>query len=120
MSKALMDKGWERYQSYFVQDTTLNVVHPGEMDWATGWHAVKRRYKPLFGPEVNLQAELETDKFNVYIAPGGEFAWALIDVKVIMEENTWHSWQVFVCQKIDGRWRINMAFDADLPSSNDK
>jgi hypothetical protein len=76
MGDALMDKDWERYQSYFVQDTTLNVVHPDEMDWATGWQAVKRRYMPLFGPEVNLQTELESDKFKVYLAPGGKFAWA--------------------------------------------
>jgi hypothetical protein len=115
-----MDKDWERYQSYFVQDTTLNVVHPGEMDWATGWHAVKRRYKPLFGPEVNLQADIKTNTFITYIAPGGEFAWALIDVKVIRQENTWHSWQVYVFRKIDGKWKLNMGFDADLPSSNDK
>ena len=74
MGEAFMNKDWERYQSYWVQDTTLNVIHPGNRDWAIGWNAVKMRYKPLFSPEVNMQAELVTETFEVYIAPTGDFA----------------------------------------------
>lgn len=120
MSDALMDKEWERYQSFWVQDTTLNVVHPGDRDWATGWHAVELRYRPLFSPEVNFQAELKTDEFKVYVAPGGEFAWAVVDLKAIMGEYTLQSWQVMVLRKIDGRWRVNLAFAANLPPAKGK
>jgi ketosteroid isomerase-like protein len=119
MGEAFMNKDWERYQSYWVQDTTLNVLHPGNRDWAIGWNAVKMRYKPLFSPEVNMQAELVTETFEVYIAPTGDFAWSVIDLKVNMENHQMQSWQVAVYRKIDGKWRVNLVFDAELPSSNE-
>jgi hypothetical protein len=118
MGEAFMNKDWERYKSYWIQDTTLNVIHPGNRDWAMGWNAVGMRYKPLFSPEVNMQAELVTETFEVYIAPTGDFAWSVIDQKVIMENHQMHSWQVAVYRKIDGKWRVNLVFDAELPPSS--
>jgi hypothetical protein len=115
MSKALIEKDWERWQGYWVQDTSLNVLHPGIRDWATGWYAVKSRYLPMFGPDVNMQVELKTDEFKIYTSPKGDFAWALVDLIVTMGENKMQSWQVMVLQKIDGSWKVNLAFDADLP-----
>jgi len=115
MSEALIEKDWERWQSYWVQDTTLNVVHPGIRDWATGWHGVKSRYIPMFSPEVNMQVELKTNDFKIYTSSHGDFAWALVDLLVTMGEQKVQSWQVMVLQKIDGSWKVNLAFDADLP-----
>jgi len=115
MSQALIDKDWELYKSFWFHDTSLNVVHPEIRDWAKGWKAVETMYKPYFSPDVNMQVELSADVFDVYIAPGGEFAWSLIDLKVIMGEQVSESWQVTILRKIDGEWRVNLAFDAGLP-----
>lgn len=120
MSDALMDKEWDLYKSFWVQDTTLNVVHPGDRDWATGWHAVEQRYLPYFSPEIDFQAELETDEFKIYIAPEGEFAWAIVDLKLIVGEYTAQAWQVMVLRKIKGKWRVNLAFDAPIPPGNEE
>jgi hypothetical protein len=69
----------------------------------------------MFSPEVNMQAELKTNEFKVYTSPNGKFAWAVIDLMVIIGEHKLRSWQVMVLRKIDGSWRVNLAFDADLP-----
>ena len=115
MSQALIDKDWKLYQSFWFHDTSLNVIHPEIRDWAKGWKAVETMCKPYFSPEVNMQVELSADVFDVYIAPSREFAWSLIDIKVIMGEQVSESWQVTILRKIDGKWRVNLAFDAGLP-----
>ena len=98
----------------YSQDTTLNLIHPGNRDWAIGWHAVKSRYENMFSPEFNIKIELKTDEIQVYISPDGEFAWWAADQKVIINEQEYQSWQVSILQKIDDKWSINLAMDADL------
>ena len=66
-----------------------------------------------------MHAELVTETFEVYIAPTGDFAWSVIDLKVIMENHQMQSWQVAVYRKIDGKWRVNLVFDAEMPPSNE-
>jgi hypothetical protein len=120
MGKALMDKDWELWQSFIVQDTTLHFVHPSIRDWAHGWKAVEMRYKPYFSPEVNISAELEIDKFEVVFAPGGNFAWAVIDMRAIINGHESQSWQIMGLRKIDNKWRVNLVFDADLPPKKEE
>jgi ketosteroid isomerase-like protein len=120
MGDALMEKDWDRWQSYWVEDNTLNVVHPGNQDWASGWEEVMIRYKPLFGPDVNMKAEVTAEPFKIYVAPGGEFAWAIYDQKVKMGEHQMQSWGVMVLKKTNGNWQVNLAFDADLPPTIEK
>jgi len=115
MSQALIDKDWKSYQSFWFHDTSLNVIHPEIRDWAKGWNAVETMYKPYFSPEVNMQVELSADVFDVHIGPSGDFAWSLIDLKVTTGEQVSESWQVTILRKIDGKWKVNLAFDAGLP-----
>ncbi len=116
--EALKNKNWEEYQNYWFQDTTLNVLHPSQRDWAKGWHAVQKRYKSFCESDVNMDniKMPKADVFEVYIAPGGEFAWAVIEQRVFSGEvEFFHSWYILVYRKIDGKWLVNASIDADLP-----
>ena len=60
----------------------------------------------------------QADIFEVYIAPGGEFAWATIEQRMFMGEvKFYHSWYILVYRKIDGEWRVNALLDANIPPS---
>ena len=118
MSEALINKNWEEYQNYWFQDTTINVLHPAQRHWDKGWHAVHKTYKSIFESDFNMDNVRipQADIFDVYIAPGGEFAWAVIEQRLFSGDvKIGHSWYIAVYRKIDGKWLINAALDADLP-----
>jgi ketosteroid isomerase-like protein len=121
MSEALINKNWEEYQNYWFQDTTINVLHPAQRHWDKGWHAVQKTYKSIFESDFNLDniRMPKADIFDVHIATGGEFAWALIEQKLFSGDvKIRQSWSIVVYRKIDGKWLINSILQADLPSEN--
>ena len=54
MGKELINKNWDEYQNYWVQDTTINVIHSSEKDWIQGWPAVQKRYQAICESDVNM------------------------------------------------------------------
>ena len=118
MFDALIDKDWDQYQSFWIQDTTLRILHPSIRDWGEGWEAFKVQIKPYFDPDFSMNAELKINRFDVNIAPGGDFAWAIFEISVISNGHESQAWQVSVYRKVENEWKLNLALDAHLPPMN--
>ena len=118
MGEALIEKNWAKYQNFWVQDSTVNALHPSEPDWAKGWQAIQKRYKAICESDFDMSdvSMPKADIFEVHIAPGGEFAWALIEQRMFRaEEQFYHSWYMLVYKKINGNWLVNAILDANVP-----
>lgn len=107
-------KDWQRYAELWVHEPYLQVVHPGNRDWITGWDAFERRLTALASSEVRW--DFETTRLEVHVSPDGKTAWAIGEVVLRMDGQPRTSWQMAVFQKIGGDWRVAAAFATPLPA----
>lgn len=107
-------KNWERYEELWIHEPYLQVVHPGNRDWITGWNAFEQRVRALAATDV--QWDFETTRLEVHVAPEGTTAWAIGEVIFRMDGQPRTSWQMAVFQKIGGEWRVAAAFATPLPA----
>lgn len=112
LSEALADKDWEHYSSLWVQDSTLQVIHPETRGWIEGWDSFKEQYQPLLASDVNIDFELK--RFDSTVGPNGDIAWATIDNIVLINGQAQPTWQVAVFRKVANQWRINLGFSASV------
>ena len=114
LSAAFTSKDWSRYTELWVHGPYLQVLHPGQRDWITGWETFAARYEPLVTSDV--QWEFTTKRLDVHVAPDGKTAWGIGEVVVTAEGSSQTSWQTVVFQKIDDAWRIAAAMASSVPS----
>ena len=112
---ALAAKDWERYQTLWSHEPTLQVIHPAQGDWINGWEDFSTRYQNVFASSNEFS--VETSRFNVDVAPSADMAWATIEATLSVNGVPSTHWYVMVTAKVDGRWRIAVAFDAPPPTS---
>jgi hypothetical protein len=109
---ALTTKDWDAYSRFWAHESDIQVIHPAERDWTTGWEHVVSRYRAVIESPVTLSAT--TRKFEVNVAPSGEVAWATIEAAISVNGIEQVSWQVVVFKRLDGQWRAVLGFDAAL------
>ena len=112
VSSALEAKDWDRYQQFFSHEPDLQIIHPSNRDWIKGWDTFEQRYKAIFASDAQWSSQ--TRQFNVQISPGGNVAWATIEIGLTMNGNGWTAWQVSVFKKIAGQWKIVLGFSETL------
>ena len=112
---ALAAKDWELYQTLWLQEQTLQVIHPAQGDWISGWQDFSARYQGVFASPNAFS--VETSRFNVDVAPSADMAWATIEATLSVNGVPSTHWYVMVAEKVEGRWRIAVAVDSPPPSS---
>lgn len=115
LSAAFTSKDWARYTELWVHGPYLQVLHPGQRDWITGWETFAARYEPLVTSDV--QWELKTNRLDVHVAPDGKTAWGIGEVVVTADGRSQTSWQTVVFQKTDDVWRIAAAMASLVPTT---
>ena len=118
VSDALVQKDWETYQAYFVQDSTLRSIHPEDMDWAIGWEAFEMRLKPVFESDIELDYAL--NRAEIFVGPGGDCAWAATEFSIFTQGTEMHTWHIWVLIKSNNSWRINLGFSSSIPMSESR
>jgi len=113
VSDALVQKDWESYQTYFVQDSTFRSIHPEEMDWASGWEAFEMRLKPVFESDYELDYAL--NRAEIFVGPSGDCAWAATEFTIFAQDTEIFTWHMWVLIKTNNSWRINMGFSSSIP-----
>lgn len=113
VSDAFMAADWDRYSELWVQSEDLQVVHPGQRDWLSGWAAFADRYRDLIaeGDRWNF----ETTRLHVQVDSTGDTAWAIGELQLGFGERAQPAWQMAVFRKQQGRWKIAAAFSSLLP-----
>ncbi len=116
LNAALESHDWPRYQSLWAHVPYVEIIHPAEPDWRTGWRQFEARYRPLLESNIDF-GSAETRRMHTHIGPSGDVAWATIEVTAKVGEVEETSWLVVVYQKIDGRWRVVLALDSPVGSA---
>jgi hypothetical protein len=112
---ALAAKNWELYQTFWLQEPTLQVIHPAQGDWISGWQDFSARYQGVLSSANEFS--VETSRFNVDVAPSADMAWATIEATLSVNGVPSTHWYVVVAEKVEGRWRIAVALDSPPPTS---
>src|SRR5712691_4897945 len=89
---ALVAQDWDRYSQVWAHDPGVQVIHPAQRDWATGWQQLEARYRSVISSNVRLEAE--TRRFEVRVAPSKDVAWATVEAVVAANGIEHTSWQV--------------------------
>jgi hypothetical protein len=108
-ASALVGKDWGRYSKVWAHDENVQVVHPTERSWLTGWPHLEARYRSLISSNVRLAAQ--TRRFELRIGASRDVAWATTETLVTVNDVAHTSWGVGVFQKREGRWRMVLFFD---------
>lgn len=111
---ALIAKDWERYRQFWIQDPSLQVIHPAQGDWIRGWEAFQERYRGVLSSDAEFA--VTTRRFDVELSPGADVAWATIEADLLVNGAASTHWYVLVARKVDGRWRTALALDSPPPS----
>jgi len=115
ISQAFVSKDWVQYSSLFDQGADLQMVHPVERDWISGFEDFQARYEPLITAEGEWK--FETTRFDANIGPGARVAWAMIEISFDPAYgDPITNWELVVFKKNEGQWRVTSAMAASLPS----
>jgi ketosteroid isomerase-like protein len=110
---ALTDKNWEAYSRFWAHEPYIQVIHPAARDWTSGRDQVALKYKAFIDSPVKVSGSIR--RFEVNIAPSGDFAWATYEAAISLDDIEHLSWQVAVFRKRQGLWEAVLGFDAALP-----
>ena len=111
---ALIAKDWERYQEFWLQEPSLQVIHPAQGDWIRGWDAFRERYESVLSSDTEFA--VTTRSFDVELSPSADVAWATIEADLIVNGAASTHWYVLIARKVDGRWRSALALDSPPPA----
>jgi hypothetical protein len=118
LNAALDSRDWPRYRDLWANVPYLEVIHPDEADWRTGWEQFEARYRPLLEPDIESpMPSYEVPRMNIHIGPSGDVAWATIEVIESFGGAEEAYWLVMGFQKFDGDWRVVLLSDAAVGSA---
>jgi len=118
LNTALDSRDWPRYRDLWANVPYLEVIHPDEADWRTGWEQFEERYQPLLESDVaSPTPTYKVPRMNVHIGPSGDVAWATIEMIEKFRKAQEAYWLVMVCQKFDEDWRIVLLSDTAVGSA---
>jgi hypothetical protein len=118
LNVALDSHDWPRYQSLWANVPYLEIIHPDEPDWRTGWEQFEARYRPLLESDSEPPIpSYEVPRMNIHIGPSGDVAWATIEVIERFKEAEEAYWLAMGFQKFDGDWRVVLLSDAAVGSA---
>ena len=110
---AFSSKDWDRYSKLWIHEPYLQVVHPPQRDWITGWNNFETSYKKLIASDV--QFTFKVNRMDIKVSPTGDTAWTTVEAVLNANGQSVISWQMAVLQKIDGKWRYAALFASSLP-----
>lgn len=117
LNDAFMSADWDRYSQLWVQSSQLQVVHPAQRDWISGWAEFEPRYRELVAS--GDQWTFETNRLEVSVDSTGDTAWGVGEVVLTMNGQSQTAWQMVVFRKENERWKIAAAFSSSLASENE-
>lgn len=102
---------WNSCAKLWVQEPYVQAIHPATGSWWTGWVEVGERYRKIIEKGIPIRGE--TSRMEIHVAASGAVAWASMESELRTgKEGHRLEWQVVVFEKIQGEWRIALAFDA--------
>jgi hypothetical protein len=113
LGAAFIAQDWDRYSSLWVQGPDLQVIHPGQRSWISGWSEFAPRYRKLVA--TGGEWAFSTERLEVRVAPTGQTAWLTAEIAMAFSDQTRTAWQMAVCRKVEDKWRIASFFSASLP-----
>jgi len=116
---AFENRDWNSYESFWMQDSTIEVIHPDNNEWLVGWKNVKSKYKAIF--DSQFSAKLLDTKRNIHVSDSAEMSWMtsrdIIQIIVGTDTSVVTQWSTAVFEKRYGEWRIVHAH-ASTPKIN--
>lgn len=105
-SRALCTGDWEGCQELWARTEYIEVIHPQEADWRTGWDAIEPAYRSLLAS--GFRCESETRSMRIHLSRAKKMAWATAEVVIRAADPPTERtlWQTLVFEKIRGRWRL--------------
>lgn len=102
---------WPAYSGLWAHEPWVQAMHAGTGSWWTGWTEVGGRYRKIIEKGVPIRGS--TSRMDIQVSPGADVAWAAMETEIRTgATGRRKAWQVVVFQKLEGEWRMVLAFDA--------
>lgn len=104
---ALRAADWPRYSSVWAHEPWIELLHPAEGEWLTGWDAVGPGYEALIATGARL--EIERRRLHIRVAPAGRMAWAVAETVLRLASDAAPAtvlWTTYVLEELGGSWRL--------------
>jgi ketosteroid isomerase-like protein len=103
---ALRAGDWPRYAAAWAHEPWIELLHPAEGEWLTGWDVIGAGYRALLAS--GARPEAERHRLQVRVAPSGEMAWAVAETVVSLPGATGATmlWITYVLERGEAGWRL--------------
>lgn len=117
---ALRAGDWPRYAAVWAHERWIELLHPAEGEWLTGWDRIGPGYRSLLTSGMRLH--IERRQLSVRVAPAGEMAWAVAETVVHGADHEVPAtlWITYVLERRGGRWQlVHGHVSAPAPAARD-
>ena len=107
VTAALMGN-FDGWADVFSED--VEIISPDASLRLVGWDDVEKIYRPVL--ERATFTAIETNRFDMQIAPSGDFAWGTVEAEVTANGTKSLIWYGLVYRKEAGDWKMVLGYDA--------
>ena len=104
---ALRAGDWRRYAAVWAHERWIELLHPAEGEWLTGWELIGPGYRALLASGARL--EIERRRLRVRVAPTGGMAWAVTETVLRVPDHEAPAtvlWITYVLELLGDGWRL--------------
>ena len=114
-SRHLCNGDWEKYSVCWDHSSRVQVIHPDQGEWLSGWESVKVKYQTLLGS--GMRCTVSQNKLSLNLSLSGDMAWGTANTVLEFSDESGtslHLWEAVVFEKINGQWKMVMGM-ASIP-----
>jgi ketosteroid isomerase-like protein len=112
---------WENYSESWDHSSKIQVIHPEQNEWLTGWEKIRIKYEAML--KSGMSCSLPKNELTLNISEDGKMAWGTVDVIIQFNDSTKtqvHAWETVVFEKNkEEQWKMVLGM-ASIPSNKNE
>ncbi len=112
---------WENYSESWDHSSKIQVIHPEQNEWLTGWDKIRVKYEAML--KSGMSCTLPKNELALNVSEDGKMAWGTVDVIIQFNDSTKtqvHAWETVVFEKkTGGQWKMVLGMASITPTKKE-
>lgn len=105
--ESICNGDWESYSQCWSHSSNIQLLHPDQGEWLTGWNEIGNKYKIML--TTGTTCRISRNDLKLHLSPTAGMAWGTVDIQLHFSdsaETSLHLWETVIFEQIDGQWKI--------------